>query len=248
MTDTESETASSNDTEQSVSCCPGLAVCKRLGPFCALLLALCAAYIGIDATTESPSGRGNAAPASLVPPQMQVTLQLDKASQADLQTQTSKTVDGRVQDLDQFSNKAPQVNDNSVNTEKAEKSMEADGDETDQRYRQMVVGTWEDDYQGKRVMQIRSDGTATMDVTLSGLKATLFAKHLKFEMKWSIQDGRLLKQTTGGEPAGRVSLILKTMGDRVNEPIVELTKERLLLLDADGQTKYDWRRVEAPEK
>jgi hypothetical protein len=32
------------------------------------------------------------------------------------------------------------------------------------------------------------------------------------------------------------------MGDRVDEPILELTRDRLLLLDKDGETRYDWRR------
>jgi hypothetical protein len=38
-------------------------------------------------------------------------------------------------------------------------------------------------------------------------------------------------------------MILKTMGDRVDEPILELTEERLLLLDSDGKKMYDWQRV-----
>jgi hypothetical protein len=38
-------------------------------------------------------------------------------------------------------------------------------------------------------------------------------------------------------------MILKTMGDTVDEEILELTEDRLLLLDQDGKTKYDWRRV-----
>jgi hypothetical protein len=32
------------------------------------------------------------------------------------------------------------------------------------------------------------------------------------------------------------------MGDRVDQPILELTADQLLLLDQDGKTKYDWRR------
>ena len=36
--------------------------------------------------------------------------------------------------------------------------------------------------------------------------------------------------------------ILKAKGDRVDELILELSKDRLLLLDADGKTKYNWRR------
>jgi hypothetical protein len=92
-------------------------------------------------------------------------------------------------------------------------------------------------------MTLRKDGTGRMVVVLSGVKASLFASRLQFEMKWSVQKGRLKKQTLRGTPELQVQMILKTMGDRVDEPILELTEDRLLLLDKDGKTKYDWRRV-----
>ena len=114
----------------------------------------------------------------------------------------------------------------------------------DARFRKLVLGTWADEYKGKRTMTIRPDGTATMLVELDGITSIMFASKMRFDMVWAVQGGRLKKQTFGGEPAGRVRLILAMMGDRVDEPILELTAKRLLLLDADGKTKYDWRRVE----
>jgi hypothetical protein len=118
----------------------------------------------------------------------------------------------------------------------------------DADYRRLVIGTWEDEYEGKRVMTVREDGTATMVVTLSGLKATLYAKQLRFDMVWAIANGRLKKKTTGGQPSGRVKLILKMMGDHVDEPILELSNDRLLLQDQNGKRKYDWRKVHIGEK
>ena len=115
--------------------------------------------------------------------------------------------------------------------------------ERDKQLRRLVVGKWEDDYQGKRTMTLKQDGTGTMVVELDGVKAALFASRLTFNMKWSVEKGRLKKRTISGTPAGRVQMILKMMGDRVDEPILELTEKRLLLLDKDGKTKYDWRRV-----
>jgi hypothetical protein len=108
----------------------------------------------------------------------------------------------------------------------------------------MVVGVWEDDYQGKRTMTLKDDGTGTMIVELSGWRAALSAPRLRFDMVWSVEDGRLKKQTVGGEPEGQVRLILSMMGDRVDEPILELTEDRLVLLDEDGETKYERRRAE----
>jgi hypothetical protein len=114
----------------------------------------------------------------------------------------------------------------------------------DEQRRRMVLGVWEDDYQGHRTMTLLEDGTGTMVVELSGWRAAMSAARLRFDMEWSVESGRLKKRTVGGEPAAQVQMILKTMGDRVDEPIVELTPDRLVLLDADGKTKYHWRRVD----
>ena len=119
-------------------------------------------------------------------------------------------------------------------------------DAQDEQSRRLVVGTWQDEYQGKRTMTLQEDGTGRMVVELDGLKAKLFAHRLEFDMVWSVEKGRLKKRTLKGEPAVTVQLILKTMGDQVDEPILELTQDRLLLLDKDGKTKYDWRRVRRP--
>lgn len=115
------------------------------------------------------------------------------------------------------------------------------------RDRSLLLGTWEDEYQGKRTMTLSKDGTGTMVVELTGWRATLSASRLKFNMKWSVKDGHLKKQTTSGEPEAQVKLILNMMGDHVDEPILELTDDRLLLLDKDGKTKYDWKRVKAKD-
>ena len=109
--------------------------------------------------------------------------------------------------------------------------------------RRLVVGTWTDNYQGKRTMSLIEDGTGTMVVELSGWRAMMSAARLRFDMLWSVESGHLKKRTVGGEPRVQVQMILKTMGDRVDEPILELSEDRLLLVDQDGKTRYDWRRV-----
>ena len=123
----------------------------------------------------------------------------------------------------------------------------APDDSRDAEFRRQVVGVWEDDYEGHRTMTVRADGTATMVVELHGWKATFYASKLVFEMTWSLEHGRLKKHTTKGEPARRVKAILKLMGDRVDERILELTSQRLLLLDQDGKRQYDWHRVKGPQ-
>jgi hypothetical protein len=116
--------------------------------------------------------------------------------------------------------------------------------------RRKLLGTWQDHYKGKRTMTLNAGGTGTMLVELTGLQATLFAPKLRFDMTWALVDKTLTKKTTGGEPADKVNLILNTMGNTASDTILELTADRLLLLDADGKTRYDWQRVskDEPEK
>jgi len=115
--------------------------------------------------------------------------------------------------------------------------------DTDAKLRKLVVGVWRDHYQGKRAMTVNEDGTATMVVELTGVTGALYAKRLEFDMVWSVEGGHLKKRTTGGKPSGRVKAILKMMGDRVDELILELDDKHLLLLDGDGKKKYDWKKV-----
>ena len=83
----------------------------------------------------------------------------------------------------------------------------------DSEFRRLVVGSWTDNYQGKRTMILKEDGTGTMVVELSGWRAALSAPRLRFDMVWSVEGGHLKKQTVGGEPATQVQMILAAMGD-----------------------------------
>jgi hypothetical protein len=113
----------------------------------------------------------------------------------------------------------------------------------EEKQRRLLPGVWRDEYQGKRTMTLNADGTGTMVVELSGVQATLFAPRLHFYLQWSLAGDMLVKTTVGGEPAKKVNLILKMMGDTAKDKILEITDERLLLLDKNGETEYDWKRV-----
>ncbi len=118
------------------------------------------------------------------------------------------------------------------------------GSTNDQELRAGVVGTWQDFYHGKRTMTIRPDGTATMIVELSGWKARLFTSRLRLDLAWSVEDGKLLRRTIGGDPADKVAYVNRRVGDRCAEPILQLTGDRMVLLDQNGQQQYTWSRVQ----
>lgn len=106
-----------------------------------------------------------------------------------------------------------------------------------------VIGEWEDDYRGKRRLIVRKDGTATMIVRPEGIGKKLFAEKLEFQIEWTHEDDRIVMITTGGEPKAKTNLVLRLYGDRAEYTILNVDDKQLLLLDADGETKFDWRRV-----
>jgi hypothetical protein len=106
-----------------------------------------------------------------------------------------------------------------------------------------MLGTWEDDYKGHRTLTLRPDGTGTMVVELNGLAATLFAAKLTFTEEWSVTDGKVTMKATGGEPAGKVRLVLSLHGDSSTQRIVEVTDDRMILVEEPSETRFEWRRV-----
>jgi hypothetical protein len=112
----------------------------------------------------------------------------------------------------------------------------------DQSLRLQMVGVWADNYQGKRTMTLKADGTGTIVAELTGWAATLYAERLCFDIHWHVDDGCLVRRTTGGEPAGKVGLVIRAMGDQTRELVQDVTSDHLTLLDQDASTVYRWRR------
>ncbi len=118
-------------------------------------------------------------------------------------------------------------------------------DDPDDKLRDQIVGTWRDHYEGVRTMVIRPDGTCRMTVELSGLKATMFARQLDFDIEWTLEDGKFTKTTIGGEPEFKVNLILKAYGDTATERIDELTSDKLVVVDLESNKTFTWTRMES---
>ncbi|MBS0266368.1 MAG: hypothetical protein JSS02_30840 [Planctomycetes bacterium] len=112
----------------------------------------------------------------------------------------------------------------------------------DENWRRLAVGEWEDEYQGKRYLTVASDGTGKMVVELEGIGKKIFAPRLSFDLNWTLSEGMVTMTTLGGEPASKVKVVLKLYGNEAQYKILELTADRMLLLDGDGKTQYDWRR------
>jgi hypothetical protein len=118
---------------------------------------------------------------------------------------------------------------------------------SDAAFSELMFGTWEDDYKGHRTLTLNSDGTGIMVVELNGFAATLFAEKLKFQEAWEVADGKVTMKATGGEPAGKVRLVLSLHGDSSTQRIVEVTDDRMILVEEPSGTRFEWRRVQLPD-
>ena len=133
----------------------------------------------------------------------------------------------------------------SVAEQPAEKPSEAPKP-TDDDYRQLLVGSWEMDRDGKRFLTVHADGTADMNVEVSSNWSLLFGKQLKFDIEWTVEDAVLTMKTTGGEPKGKVDLITSMYGAERVQPIKILDETTLRLPDdePDGED-HIWTRVDS---
>lgn len=107
-----------------------------------------------------------------------------------------------------------------------------------------LVGSWEDDYYGRRVMTLRPDGSGTMLVELKGPAKLIVGSKLTFHVEWSVVDGRLDIHTLGGEPANKIAMITRTYGDRAVQDILDLTANELCVRDTDDGDEFQWRRLQ----
>ena len=111
---------------------------------------------------------------------------------------------------------------------------------------QRMLGVWEDDYQGHRILKLKDDGTGSMVVELSGAAASLFADSLSFNQEWVFdEDQQLITMTAiDGEPATKVNLVLRIYGREATYKVEEVTDKLLILIDQADQKRYEWRRFD----
>lgn len=107
----------------------------------------------------------------------------------------------------------------------------------------LFEGEWTGYYQGKREMNVKTDGTGRMVAFPDGIAATLLAPKLTFDFRWAVKHGHLELETVGGEPAAKVNIVTQMFGRRRVHKILKQSPELLILLDEDGVTEYTWSRV-----
>jgi len=120
--------------------------------------------------------------------------------------------------------------------------------ETD-AHQDRFLGTWETYDNGKRVLKVMKDGTATVNAVLDDYRQYIVGSKLKFDLKWWFHDGKLTMETTGGHPADMIDYITSIYGEIRTYDILEFTDEKLTLKRIDnGEVEPDWVRVAVKDK
>ena len=115
--------------------------------------------------------------------------------------------------------------------------------EADLRLRQLAIGTWQDSYHGRRTLTLRPDGTATMVIEFSGIKARLFTPRLRLDLTWSVRNGHMWRRITGGQPPAKVAFVVQRVGEVAVESIEALSAAQMQLRDVQTKQRYRWQRV-----
>ena len=107
----------------------------------------------------------------------------------------------------------------------------------------IVPGVWETNRDGRRVLTVKKDGTATMDVTVEGAFSFVVGSKMKFNIKWKIVDGKLDFEMIDGEPESSVNAVISLYGKKQSQQILEFSPEKFVLKDNDGEPNHVWTRV-----
>ena len=113
--------------------------------------------------------------------------------------------------------------------------------------RQLLLGSWSDEFYGKRVFTFAEDGTAVMTLELDSVGRMLYGPKLTFFIAWELKDGILNLQMTGGEPDGSAVALAKLFGEKSEQRIEHLAADEMRLRSLDSQKLYVHRRIQATE-
>lgn len=108
-----------------------------------------------------------------------------------------------------------------------------------------LLGSWFDEFYGKRTFTFHDDGTAVMTLELDTLGALLYGPKLTFFIDWTLTNDVLTMKMTGGEPQGTATSVAKLFGETSEQRIESIAPDELHLRSLDSQKLYVHKRVAA---
>ncbi|MBM83820.1 MAG: hypothetical protein CMJ78_24965 [Planctomycetaceae bacterium] len=105
----------------------------------------------------------------------------------------------------------------------------------------MMIGVWEDDVEGGRVLTRKDDGTDVVVIKLKGLKR-LIAKKLTMYANWSVEGDMVHLKLIKGEPAAAASVAFRLYGQELFQKIIRVNEHEMVLECTKDGTIEHWRR------
>ena len=110
--------------------------------------------------------------------------------------------------------------------------------------RSRLAGVWTAQSHGTQVCTLRPDGTGTNAAELDWMASLIYGSKLTMDIAWSVEDGHLIQELQGGEPADMVAKLTKDFGAVKRYEVRDLSPSKAVLVDtADGDAVV-WTRVE----
>lgn len=120
---------------------------------------------------------------------------------------------------------------------------ELTAEELDVQYRKTLVGAWEQENLGHRLLTVKDDGTAVMIFRPGGVYSYMLGDKVNFDVAWGIEKGRLDIKVVGGTPESKVKVANTLVGDHWNRPIQLLTDDDLKVRKEEDNSLSEWTRV-----
>ena len=95
--------------------------------------------------------------------------------------------------------------------------------------RERVIGTWEAQQYGHQILTTRSDGTATIKMSLTPMAAVLYGRQVTLELLWTLEGKILTQRIIGGAPVRSVEKLIAKFGDTQQFRVLETKRDRLLV-------------------
>ncbi|MCA9044430.1 MAG: hypothetical protein KDA69_08925 [Planctomycetaceae bacterium] len=107
---------------------------------------------------------------------------------------------------------------------------------------QKLHGFWTFDDGIHRRIEVRPDGTATMDIKLDAFSALFYGSEMKLEVTWELEGNVLTYIAVSGKPEDKVARLLRDYGEKQVYKVIAYDGDHLLLELEKDQTRYDWQR------
>ena len=113
----------------------------------------------------------------------------------------------------------------------------------------MILGRWRTVSNGTRVIENRTDGTASMDVTFDFVASLLYGDRMHIELRWSVANGLLVYTMQSGAPKSPFDRIVATYGSQATYRFHSIAPERMHLVRLnDSSESYVWTRIAGEKK